>query len=846
MNNINLELLGEDLIVDELQKLIDQTDHSFLINIYGDAGSGKSTLLENLLQETMLNQRCERINASELSKEDSTLFHGDKILLLDDVDNILSRDRFIEILFQLYSKNANKQIIFTSKYRFILDTLPGINLYSFELGNRLFSYEAFIAFIRNYEFKKNADHPFSDIFLKNLFLFSTFSRNFNYVMELLELSHQLIMQNGRILPQEFINLLTKSSQFTKMNRDLIIDTRNLEISDYWFTIRIKDKIEKLTDLIMKNYPDEQVLYEVMIDPHNPSFVDKTFKMQIDYQDKVLNLCLSYDPIELLKKILGPRDINKELNELKLGEAIFATTIEDKIKLILKNIGLNILNKPKGLKYFQERFSDTYKLLKEDTNEILNNEYLVGLGISCYKEMEDFFREMLHFYAIYFCGSLSGYFQIYNSRSSKHIQASRITFGQYIELFVFFNKLTKEDNYQLKMHHLGQKEVVPQRIIEKISALSSNRGFFSHDQQINSAEIPYNTYHNKALSTYALAIETIELLVEYNVFPEIIKIKQIVFDEFGRYLFIGTDWEKAEIRFSLSNTQNVDIYSHYYIYRKKQRVSINPILIPRYLNNNTELFHNAEFYHKSSQTQFIQGEKLISLVKLQDHMKILDVGCGNGIITMELFNQNQTVFIDAFDKSESMIELARKNQNETSITEDQVRFNVMDALELEQKETYDLVFSNAALHWITESKTMYTKLYQCLKKQGKIAVHQGGHNSYWGLHQAVKDAIEILDLQMYYSNWSYPVYYPKKSELENLLLSIGFRHVKVDSIETDGKEYANLVENFMNAGMLPYINRLPNESLQKKLKNSYNQICTREKIDTYTHRLYATATKEVSL
>ena len=80
-------------------------------------------------------------------------------------------------------------------------------------------------------------------------------------------------------------------------------------------------------------------------------------------------------------------------------------------------------------------------------------------------------------------------------------------------------------------------------------------------------------------------------------------------------------------------------------------------------------------------------------------------------------------IDAFDISETQIEVARKNCEEKGLS-DRIDFFVMDALELDEKNKYDLVFSNATLHWITNSRRMYTLLYNALKPGGRLAVHQG--------------------------------------------------------------------------------------------------------------------------
>ncbi|WP_078553108.1 class I SAM-dependent methyltransferase [Bacillus alkalicellulosilyticus] len=837
----DIRILGEEGLLTDLHDII-ENEQTFLINIYGEAGTGKSALLTYLSQ---LNNGHNYVMLDENSVEESLLqADSSTILLIDNIDEFYSREQCKELMLKVYSQHLNSTVIFTSKSKFFLEALPGISIFNFEIGNRAFNYDEFTQFIQCDAMREIIqENPLPDFILKNTFLFATYCRNFTYVIALLE---SVVMHLGKyqnITPQQFIQFLTTSELFTKLQQDLMFDTQNVEESDYLFVIRPKDKIEKLRDLIIKYYPDEYVLFEVMKNQFNSSFVENTFNMTIPYTDKVLNICLSYDPIELLVNLLGPRDIILELNARKIGEASFTYSIEDKAKLILKNIGMNILDKPKGLEYFLSRYRANNQLLLEDKFNKMNKEYMIGLGISCYQELEHVFYEMLNFYSIYFYGSMSAFIKSYNEQTrSKKIIEKRITFGQYIGLFSYLNSIGKQEQFQLKMMNLNLRSILPSKLILKAEELSSLRSFFSHYQKVQSFEVPYKTYRNRIMKLYASAIEFLESLKEANVFPEIIKIKEVIFDEFGRKLFVASDWDQTEIRFSLSNgLSNVDIYSHYYILRKNQIITVNPILIPRYLEENQEKF-NGEEYDESSQTQQKQGTTLIEKLKVDNYAKILDVGCGNGRTTFELFSKNTTVSIDAFDISDSMVETALKLRHEKEIHEDQINFFVMDAMDLDDENKYDLVFSNATLHWMVDSKTMYRKLYHSLKPGGKLAVHQGGYHCYVGLHDMVKKAIEVLDIQMYYQNWTYPVYYPTKVEYETLLLNLGFTQVRVESVETDGTEYPTLVENFANAGMLPYLTCLPEESLRKKLRAAYLKLCQSHTVDLYTHRLYAFAQK----
>lgn len=255
-----------------------------------------------------------------------------------------------------------------------------------------------------------------------------------------------------------------------------------------------------------------------------------------------------------------------------------------------------------------------------------------------------------------------------------------------------------------------------------------------------------------------------------------------------------------------------------------------------------VLYSGEAYDKSSETQQMQGTRLIEMIEELPGRKILDVGCGNGKTTIELLSKFPTAIVDAFDLSSSQIAMAKARQKEARISEEQLNFFQKDGTSLSYTNAYNMVFSNATLHWMVDAEGMYRRLYQALVPGGVLTVHQGGFRSYHGLHEAVLEAISSCGLDQYYVDWTYPVYYPTATELENLLDKTGFIDIEVISVATDGKEHVNLIDNFKKASLIPYLNQLPEDILRDRLSEAYDDICTSKEIDTYTHRLYVTARK----
>src|SRR5699024_12760213 len=100
-----------------------------------------------------------------------------------------------------------------------------------------------------------------------------------------------------------------------------------------------------------------------------------------------------------------------------------------------------------------------------------------------------------------------------------------------------------------------------------------------------------------------------------------------------------------------------------------------------------------------------GESLVQLLAPKQGENILEIGCGTGDIAKTISDQGANV--QGIDRSENMVAQAREKYPNIS-------FDVIDATKLPYSEKYDAVFSNAALHWIKQPKSVLQGIYQSLK------------------------------------------------------------------------------------------------------------------------------------
>ena len=96
----------------------------------------------------------------------------------------------------------------------------------------------------------------------------------------------------------------------------------------------------------------------------------------------------------------------------------------------------------------------------------------------------------------------------------------------------------------------------------------------------------------------------------------------------------------------------------------------------------------------------------------NNQSILDLGCGTGILTVQLKKLAEVVI--GVDSSESMIKRAQQQYSD-------IKFIVSDALALPFEEQFDVVFSNAVFHWITDHNALLNNIHKVLKPGGCLSI-----------------------------------------------------------------------------------------------------------------------------
>jgi trans-aconitate methyltransferase len=112
-----------------------------------------------------------------------------------------------------------------------------------------------------------------------------------------------------------------------------------------------------------------------------------------------------------------------------------------------------------------------------------------------------------------------------------------------------------------------------------------------------------------------------------------------------------------------------------------------------------------------------GAPVLELLDPKPGERILDLGCGDGVLTEKIISAGATVV--AVDAAPDMVAAARARGIDARIVPGQ-------SLAFERE--FDAVFSNAALHWMQPPEAVLAGVMRALKPGGRFVAEMGGHNN----------------------------------------------------------------------------------------------------------------------
>ncbi len=152
-----------------------------------------------------------------------------------------------------------------------------------------------------------------------------------------------------------------------------------------------------------------------------------------------------------------------------------------------------------------------------------------------------------------------------------------------------------------------------------------------------------------------------------------------------------------------------------------------------------------------------GMPVVELLSPQPGERILDLGCGDGALTVKLLNYGCEVV--GVDSSPEMVAAAQELGLDA---------RVMEGQSLQFNNEFDAVFSNAALHWMKEPEAVIEGVWRALKPGGRFVGEFGGYGNVSAIVTAIESALASRGLAV-----PSPWFFPRPEEYRKLLEASGF-------------------------------------------------------------------------
>lgn len=222
--------------------------------------------------------------------------------------------------------------------------------------------------------------------------------------------------------------------------------------------------------------------------------------------------------------------------------------------------------------------------------------------------------------------------------------------------------------------------------------------------------------------------------------------------------------------------------------------------------------NAQDYQKNSEGQLKWGRELIPKLGLSGKEHVLDIGCGDGKITAEIAAQVPDGQVTGIDSSRDMIDLANNTFAQTDYAN--LHFIYMDAREINFFNAFDIVFSNAVLHWVDNHRKVLSAIYTALKTPGKVLLQMGGKGNAAGMMDVVLSMLKQPAWVKHFMGFTIPYYFYGPDQYTVWLKEAGLKQIRVELIPKDmrhrGKEG---LEGWFRTTWHPFIARIPDEEHQ---------------------------------
>ncbi|MBN2583510.1 MAG: methyltransferase domain-containing protein [Planctomycetes bacterium] len=219
--------------------------------------------------------------------------------------------------------------------------------------------------------------------------------------------------------------------------------------------------------------------------------------------------------------------------------------------------------------------------------------------------------------------------------------------------------------------------------------------------------------------------------------------------------------------------------------------------------------DGDKYRQASAHQKEWGARLIDELHLTGSERILDLGCGDGALTARLADLVPRGSVLGIDASAGMIEAARVHRKAN------LAFSLLDINAIDFADEFDVVFSNATLHWVKDHRRLLANVLRALRAGGVARFNFAGDGNCGHFIAVVRRIMARPPFAESFRDFAWPWTMPPVDDYERLVAEFAFAETRVwgENADRHFPDVAAMVAWIDQPSIVPFLSHLPEPQRQ---------------------------------
>ncbi|HJP30487.1 MAG: methyltransferase domain-containing protein [Candidatus Latescibacteria bacterium] len=216
--------------------------------------------------------------------------------------------------------------------------------------------------------------------------------------------------------------------------------------------------------------------------------------------------------------------------------------------------------------------------------------------------------------------------------------------------------------------------------------------------------------------------------------------------------------------------------------------------------------NPKDYARNSTAQLDWARELIGKLDLHGDEDLLDIGCGDGKVSAALSDLLPRGRVLGIDSSSAMVVLAQSSHPQSQHAN--LSFAQADARTLSYEARFDVVFSNATLHWVQGHEAVLAGIDCSLKPGGRFLLQMGGRGNAAAIVTVMEEMIASPRWAKHFEDFAFPYGFYGPEEYDTWMASTALLPASLALIPKEMvHEDAAALTGWARTTWLPYTQRV---------------------------------------